>query len=135
MVKLRTALKNKVNNLCSAHGVNLNRESLASEKGLNLELKIFINRIGSLNRSIAELEETIGQEGQKLKGHKNLTSIKGIGGLSAGILLSIIGDIGEPRHDNRRLRLRYAQRGFAPAPAALFLMERGKQNLRFRTSE
>ena len=107
MVKLRTALKNKVNNLCSAHGVNLNKESLASEKGLravlemrfdplvNLELKIIIDQIRSLNRSIAELEETIGKEGQKLEGHKNLTSIKGIGGLSAGILLSIIGDIGD----------------------------------------
>jgi transposase len=107
MVKLRTALKNKVNNVCSAHGVNLNKESLASEKGLravlemrfdplvNLELKIIIEQIRSLNQSIAELEQTIGKEGQKLEGHKNLTSIKGIGGLSAGILLSIIGDIGD----------------------------------------
>jgi transposase len=107
MVKLRTALKNKVNNVCSAHGVNLNKESLASEKGLrvvlemrfdplvNLELKIIIGQIRSLNQSIAELEQTIGKEGQKLEGHKNLTSIKGVGGLSAGILLSIIGDIGD----------------------------------------
>jgi len=107
MVKLRTALKNKVNNLCSAHGVNLNKESLASEKGLkavlemhfdllvNLELKIIVEQIRSLNKSIAELEETIGQEGHKLEGHKNLTSIKGIGGLSGGILLSIIGDISD----------------------------------------
>jgi transposase len=107
MVKLRTALKNKVNNVCSAHGVNLSKESLASEKGLravlemrfaplvNLELKIIIDQIRSLNQSIAELEEAIGKEGQKLEGHKNLTSIKGIGGLSAGILLSIIGDIGD----------------------------------------
>jgi transposase len=106
MVKLRTALKNKVNNVCSAHGVNLNTESLASQKGLravlemrfdplvNLELKIIVDQIRSLNQSIAELEQTIGKEGQKLEGHKNLTSIKGIGGLSAGILLSIIGDIG-----------------------------------------
>ena len=105
MVKLRTALKNKVNNLCSAHGVNLHKESLASEKGLkavlemhfdllvNLELKIIIDQIRSLNKSIAELEETIGKEGRKLEGHNNLTSIKGIGGLSGGILLSIIGDI------------------------------------------
>ena len=107
MVKLRTALKNKVNNVCSAHGVNLKKESLGSDKGLrtvlemrfdplvNLELKIIIEQIRSLNQSIAELEETIGKEGQKLDGHKNLTSIKGIGGLSAGILLSIIGDIGD----------------------------------------
>jgi transposase len=107
MVKLRTALKNKVNNICSANGVNLNRESLASEKGLravgqmpfdplvNLELKIIVDQIRSLNQSIAELEKVIGDEGQKLDGHKNLTSIKGIGKLSGGILLSIIGDIGD----------------------------------------
>ena len=107
MVKLRTALKNKINNLCSAHGVNLSKESLGSEKGLrtvlemefdilvNLELKIIVDQIRSLNKSIAELEETISKEGTKLKGHGNLTSIKGIGGLSGSILLSIIGDIND----------------------------------------
>src|SRR5258707_9347025 len=105
MVKLRTALKNKANNVCSAHGVNLNKESLGSEKGLravlemqfemlvNLELQIIIEQIRSLNQSVAKLEETIGKEGQKLEGHKNLTSIKGIGGVGARILLSIIGEI------------------------------------------
>ena len=105
MVKLRTALKNKVNNICSAHGINLDKESLSSEKGLkavleirfdllvNLELRIIVDQIRSLNKSIAELEETISKESQKLGGHKNLTSIKGIGGLSGGILLSIIGNI------------------------------------------
>ena len=107
MVKLRTALKNKVNNLCSSQGINLNKESLASKKGLQavvemhfeelvkLELEIIVDQIRSLNQSIAKLEEAIGQEGRKLEGHKNLTSIKGIGGLSSGILLSIIGDIGD----------------------------------------
>ncbi len=105
MVKLRTALKNKVNNICSAHGVNLAKESLASEKGLkavleirfdplvNMELKIIVDQIRSLNNSIAELEEIIGREGRKLEGHKHLTSIKGIGSLSGSILLSIIGNI------------------------------------------
>ncbi len=62
---------------------------------MELELKILVQQIRSLNHSIAELEETIRRESQKLDGHKNLTSIKGIGGLSAGILLSIIGDIGD----------------------------------------
>jgi len=38
VVKLPTALKNKVNNLCSAQGVNLNKESLASENGLRTVL-------------------------------------------------------------------------------------------------
>ena len=32
MVKLRTALKNKINNLSSAHGVNLSKESLTPVK-------------------------------------------------------------------------------------------------------
>jgi transposase len=105
MVKLRTALKNKVNNICSAHGINLDKESLASEKGLKavlemqfdllvtMELRIIVDQIRSLNKSVAELEEMIGKEGQKLQGHKSLTSIKGIGGLSGSILLSIIGNI------------------------------------------
>ena len=107
MVKLRTALKNKINNLCSARGVNLNRESMGTEKGLRsvlqmdfdvlvkLELKIIVEQIRSLNKSIAELEETIAKESQNLKGHSNLTSIKGVGGLSGGILLSIIGNIND----------------------------------------
>ena len=107
MVKLRTALKNKVNNLVSAQGINLSKESLASEKGLSavlqfhfdplleLELKVIVEQIRSLNRSIAELEETIAREGQKLEGHSNLTSIKGIGKLSGSILLSIIGDVND----------------------------------------
>lgn len=107
LVKLRTALKNKVNNLASAQGINLSKESLASEKGLaavlnfrfdplvELELKIIVEQIRSLNRSIAELEETISREGQKLEGHSNLTSIKGIGKLSSSILLSIIGDVND----------------------------------------
>jgi transposase len=107
MVKLRTALKNKINNLVSAQGINLSKESLASEKGLagvlkfrfealvELELKVIVEQIRSLNRSIAELEETIAREGQKLQGHSNLTSIKGIGKLSGSILLSIIGDVND----------------------------------------
>jgi transposase len=107
MVKLRTALKNKVNNLVSAQGINLSKESLSSEKGLaavlklrfealvELELKVIVGQIRSLNGSIAELEETIAREGQKLEGHSNLTSLKGMGKLSGSILLSIIGDIND----------------------------------------
>jgi transposase len=38
MVKLRTALKNKINNRCSAHGVNRSQESLSREKGLRTVL-------------------------------------------------------------------------------------------------
>ncbi len=105
LVKLRTALKNKVNNLLSARGIEMEKEELSSEKGLTraqafevedltrFELQVIVDQIRSLNRSIAELEKVIEREGKKLKGHHNLTSIKGIGSLGASILLSVIGDV------------------------------------------
>lgn len=107
LVKQRTALKNKVNNLLSSRGVNLTKESLASEKGLRevlgmkfaplmeLELDVLVEQIRALNASIAKLENTIKEEGSKLPGHKNLKSIKGIGDLGATILLSVIGDVND----------------------------------------
>lgn len=75
LVKLRTALKNKVNNILSARGLNLAKEALSSEKKLaevldlpfdeivRIELRVIVEQIRSLNRSIAELEKTIGEEG------------------------------------------------------------------------
>jgi transposase len=105
LVKLRTSMKNKINNILSAHGINLEREALSSEKKLNevlamkfdpmvkIELEVLVEEIRSLNEKIARLEKAISGEGSKLEGHKNLTSIKGIGPLSGSILLSVIGDI------------------------------------------
>lgn len=113
LVKSRTALKNKVNNLLSARGVNLPKESLASEKGLNevlgmffgstvdVELRVLVEQIRSLNGSIAELEKTISGQGPKLPGHENLTSIKGIGDVGAGVLLSVIGDVNDFAHEGK----------------------------------
>ena len=105
LVKLRTALKNKINNILSARGLNLPKEALSSEKKLaevlelpfdeivQIELRVIVGQIRSLNQSIAELEKTIGEEGSKLEGHKNLASIKGIGKITGAILLSVIGDV------------------------------------------
>jgi transposase len=105
LVKLRTSMKNKINNILSAHGINLEREALSSEKKLNevlamkfdvmvkIELEVLVEEIRSLNEKIARLEKAITGEGSKLEGHKNLTSIKGIGPLSGSVLLSVIGDI------------------------------------------
>jgi len=107
LVKQRTALKNKVNNLLSSQGVNLSKESLTSEKGLRqvlgmkftplmeIELAVLVEQIRALNASVAKLEGTIKEEGAKLPGHKNLKSIKGIGDLGATILLSVIGDVND----------------------------------------
>jgi len=107
LVKLRTALKNKINNICSAHGINLKRECLSSEKGLNrilefsfdpmvkIEVRVLVDQIRSLNKSIKELEEAIKDAGSKLSGSKNLKSIKGIGDLGSAILLSVIVDVND----------------------------------------
>jgi transposase len=107
LVKLRTALKNKINNIVSAYGINLKKEELSSEKGLkkvlgmmfdplvDVELEVLVNQIRSLNKSISDLEKVIKEKGSKLKGHKNVKSIKGIGDLGAGILLSVIGDVND----------------------------------------
>lgn len=107
LVKSRTALKNKVNNLLSARGVNLSRESLASEKGLkevlgmcfgstvDVELQVLVEQIRSLNQSIAKIEKTILEQGPKLPGYENLKSIKGIGDVGASVLLSVIGDVND----------------------------------------
>lgn len=107
LVKLRTVLKNKINNMLSAVGINRDRESLSSDKGLqkvlgmvfdpvtDLELSVLVEQIRSLNKSIAKLEKAIDDEGSKLPGHKNIKSIKGIGGLGAGILLSVIGNVND----------------------------------------
>ncbi len=105
LVKQRTALKNKINNIMAARGLSPRREQLSSEKGLRaveglplgpvvlVEVRALVAQIRSLNQTISELEKTIKTEGEKLPGHKNLKSIKGIGDTSAAILLSIIGDI------------------------------------------
>jgi len=69
--------------------------AIEMEELTRFELQIVVEQIRSLNRSIAELEEVIEREDQKLKGRGNLTSIKGIGPLGASILLSVIGDVGD----------------------------------------
>jgi transposase len=113
LVKLRTALKNKINNLLSARGINLAKEALSSEKKLNevlalpfdelvrIELRILVEQIRSLNKSIGELEKTIAEEASQLEGHKSLISIKGVGKITSAILLSVIGDVSDFPDESR----------------------------------
>ena len=107
LVKQRTALKNKINNIMAARALAPRREQLSSEKGLRevealplgpivmAEVRALVAQIRHMNQTISELEKTIKKEGEKLPGHKNLKSIKGIGDTSATILLSVIGDIND----------------------------------------
>jgi transposase len=107
LVKQRSALKNKINNILSARGLNLPKEALSSEKKLaeivslpfdeivRVELRVIADQIRSLNRSIAELEKAIAEASSELEGHTSLTSIKGIGATTSAILLSVIGDVND----------------------------------------
>lgn len=113
LVKQRSALKNKANNILSARGLNLAKEALSSEKKLGevlalpfdeivrIELRVIVEQIRSLNKSITELEKTIAEEGSKLEGHESLTSIKGIGKITGAILLSVIGNVNDFPDENR----------------------------------
>ena len=90
LVKQRSALKAKINNLLSAEGINLKREALSSNKALErvlalplsplmlAEARVLVGQIRGLDQSIQELEGLLEEEGPKLAGHKNLMSIKGI---------------------------------------------------------
>jgi len=105
LVKLRTSLKNKINNLLAAQGNALPKEALSSETALRkvltcatgplmaLELDVLVEQIRSLNGSIRRLDHTIAVEGEKLVGAANLQSITGIGPITGAILLSVIGDV------------------------------------------
>jgi len=103
-------LKTKINNLLAANGIHLKREALSSQKALEgvlvaqvsalvkIELRVLVDQIRSLSSSIAEVDELLEEEGQQLPGHANLTSIKGIGSLSATILLTAVGNIRDFAH-------------------------------------
>jgi len=112
-VKLRTMLKNKIHNILNANGIVTKKELFSSKKGLErildndldqaslFELRIVITEIKNLNKSISEIDNELKDRGRKLKGHKNLTSIKGIGDISSTILLNTIGDINDFDGDHK----------------------------------
>ena len=103
----RSALKNKVNNILSARGLNLPKEALGSEKRLaevlslpfdelvRIELRVIVDQIRGLKKSVAEQDKAIAEASSELEGHTSLTSIKGIGATTSAILLSVIGDVND----------------------------------------
>lgn len=105
LVKQRTALINKIHNVLNSHGLKWKKETLTTEKGLRgimvfdwdtivrVELEVLTDQIRSLSQSIKRLDADIREHGKGLKGHANLSSIKGIGDPSAAVLLSVIGNV------------------------------------------
>ena len=113
LVKLRTALKNKIHNILSSHGILLKKESLTSDKALerilnepvdpiaHIELEVIVTQIRSLNEGIKKLDKELEANGSNLPGYENITSIKGIGRKSGSILLSVIGNINDFDNDKK----------------------------------
>jgi len=112
-VKLRTILKNKIHNILNANGIVTKKEFLSSDKALKdiltldidssyqFELRVIIEQLRSLNKSIEEISEELSKKGRNIKGHKNLTSITGIGDISATILLNTIGNVDDFKGDDK----------------------------------
>ncbi len=108
LVRLRVSLINKAHGLFNRHGIKIKKETLTTKKGFEASLKkhswdsleqvefeVITQQLESLKSSIHKLEKEITSFAQTLPGFKNLISIKGIGALSAAVLLSTIGDIND----------------------------------------
>jgi transposase len=111
LVKHRTALVNTIHNLMNAEGLKAKKETLTTRKGLQKSLEIvkenfvseiiikqievLVKQIKALNEGIKELDQDICEKGKGLKGHENISSIKGIGDKAATTLLTIIGDVND----------------------------------------
>ncbi len=107
LVKLRTTLLNKIHALHVAAGIKSKKSSFNSAKGLKAalareweqltraELEVIVSQIRALNEGIKRLDQQLAEYGRKLTGHRNLTSIKGIGDKSAAVLLSVIGEVSD----------------------------------------
>lgn len=112
-VRLKTSLLNKIHALAVGRGRKLKKESLSSERGLErvleqewttgerLELEIIIEQIGSLKQSIGRVDTALEAESAKLVGFENLISLTGIGARSAGVLLSVIGEVEDFPDENK----------------------------------
>jgi transposase len=112
-VKLRSSLKNKIHNILNANGIVTKREVFSSDKSLDkilaiaieasyqFELKIIVDQIRSLNKSINEISKELTERGKKIDGYKSITSLTGIGDISGTILLNAIGDVNDFADDKK----------------------------------
>lgn len=111
LVKMRTMLKNQLHGLLRSYGLRVNKQGLNSAKQrrevsklqlpmvADVQRRVLLEQIHSTGRAILELERHIKPAAEQFPGYRNLRSIRGIGALSAGVLLSAIGrvqDFSEP---------------------------------------
>jgi transposase len=104
-VKQRTQCKNKIHNILSSLGIVPQRKNLFTAKGIanlqkmnfaplvKLEIELLVKQILILNEAIEQIAGELQKPENQLPGHRNLTSIKGIGEVSAAIFTSAIGEV------------------------------------------
>lgn len=107
LVKMRTMLKNQLHGLFGSYGVRLQKKQLASRTQRaalgtislpalpDLQRRVLLGQIEALEAGITELERAITAAARALPGHDCLVSVKGVGSLSAAILLSAIGEVND----------------------------------------
>lgn len=106
LVGLRVSLLGKVHGLFVRHGLKVKREALTSQAGFKrhvashawsaletVELEVIASQLDALRESVKRLEKEIAAAAKQLPGYDNLISIKGVGPLSAAVMLLHIGDI------------------------------------------
>lgn len=105
LVKIRTMLKNQLHGLLHSYGLRVNKQALKSAKQrravaqlelsalADIQRRVLLQQIDSVGHSIRELERYIKPAAEQLPGYRNLITIRGIGAVSAGVLLSAIGQV------------------------------------------
>jgi transposase len=106
LVKLRVSLIGKVHGMFVRHGMKVKREVLTSAKGFTrhveshdwsalekVELQVIESHLAAIRENVKALEKEITAFAKTLPGYDNLISIKGIGSLSAAVMLTHIGEI------------------------------------------
>lgn len=113
LVRLKTSLLNKIHALAVSKGRKLKKESLSSERGLEkvlaaewtaaegVELEIIIEEIRALKTGIGKLEKALEEQSKQMSGFENLITVTGIGSRSAGVLLSVIGEVKDFPDENK----------------------------------
>ena len=105
LVKTKTAFINQIHSALNGVGIRVKKKSLVHKKNLDALLgldisattmcvvKILVKQVLNALESIKELEKALEKSAQQIEGYENIVSIKGIGEVSAAILISIIGEI------------------------------------------
>jgi transposase len=106
LVGLRVSLLGKAHGLFVRHGLKVKREALTTQSGFarhvrshewnaleQIELEVIAGQISAIGGGVKRLDKEIAAAAKTLPGYDNLISIKGIGPLSAAVMLLHIGNI------------------------------------------